>query len=121
MHHAFRESSGHNTFLADTCVLLKSLQSLSSRHLPYLSDYVFTMRLPLLLWEDLHKNSGIHVLFMKRLNQDCVETLFSVIRGKVGHRFNPSSQYFCRALRSALVDSQFIHSAASNTVINKSL
>jgi len=117
MHHAFRESSGHNKFLSDTCVWLKSLQSLSSRHLPRLWGYVFTMRLLLLLWEGLHKNSGIHVLFTKRLNQDCVENLISVIRCKVRHRFNPSAQHFRQALRSSLVDSLFARSAASNSIV----
>ena len=53
---------------------------------------------------------------MKRLNQDCVENLFSVIRCKVAHRFNPSAQHFRRALRSTLVDSLFAHSAASNSI-----
>ncbi|GFN88247.1 transposable element p transposase [Plakobranchus ocellatus] len=45
-----------------------------------------------MLWDDVRENYGFRYLLTGRLNQDCLEDLFSVIRGKRGHRFNPSPQ-----------------------------
>ncbi|GFO46696.1 THAP domain-containing protein 9 [Plakobranchus ocellatus] len=49
-------------------------------------------------------------LLTSRLNQDCVENLFSVIRGKGGHRDNPDVGQFTSALQQVMVDSLMVAS-----------
>ena len=46
------------------------------------------------LWHDLHNHHQYGFLLTNRLNQDCIENLFSIIRGKGGQRVNPSSMEF---------------------------
>ncbi|GFN75661.1 transposable element p transposase [Plakobranchus ocellatus] len=47
-------------------------------------------------------------LLTDRLNQDCLENLLSVIKGKGGHRFNPSPQEFRAALRQTMVNAVLV-------------
>ena len=46
----------------------------------------------LCLWEELCQYQNVKFLLTGRLNQDSLENLFSVIRGKGEHRDNPDSQ-----------------------------
>ncbi|KAL2093118.1 hypothetical protein ACEWY4_010430 [Coilia grayii] len=55
-----------------------------------------------MIWQNTQKMQ-LQFLCTAKLNQDCTENLFSVIRGKGGHRYNPTSQKFTSALRSASV------------------
>lgn len=56
-----------------------------------LSGIEHTLRATLLLWEDISEfNEGIDFLLTKRLNQDVVENLFSLLRAKGGNNKNPS-------------------------------
>ena len=47
-------------------------------------------------------------LLTGRLNQDSLENLFSVIRGKGGHRDNPDSVQFKAAFTETTIDSIFL-------------
>ena len=53
----------------------------------------------LMLWEDLHTTHDLKFMLTNRLNQDCVENLFCVIRAKGGQRDNPDAGQFRAALR----------------------
>ncbi len=68
------------------------------------------VKMLIMLWEDLHANYQITHLHTNRLNQDCIEDLFSVIRGKGVRRDNPDAQQFRQALRQVMVDSILIGS-----------
>ena len=46
------------------------------------------------LWSTLHNDSGFKFLLTSRLNQDCVENLFSVIRAKGAGCDNPDARQF---------------------------
>lgn len=70
----------------------------------------------LLLREDLHAEYQARFLYTSRLNQDCLENLFSVIRGKGGHGDNPSAKQFRLFLRQAMVDSILLQSKTSNCI-----
>ena len=63
-----------------------------------------TINALLLLWDDLHQHSGLSFLLTSRLNQDCVENLFSIFCGKGGHRDNPDPGQFRQAFRQVMVD-----------------
>lgn len=114
MRHAMSTSSGHREFLTDTLEWLNKLQTPSGRALPCLSGWRMAIHVLIGLFDDLHTNHGISFLLTNRLNQDCVENLFSVIRGKGGHRDNPSAQQFRYALRQVMVDRFFVQSDGSN-------
>ena len=47
---------------------------------------------------------GFIFLLTSRLNQDCVENMFSVIRSKDGNRNNPDPQQFRAAFCQVVVD-----------------
>ena len=116
MGHGLSEHSGHHEFLRNA---LEWLQSISLpptsrvRKLPCLTGWKMGIR-ALLLWDDLHTEHGVKFLLTNRLNQDCLENLFSTIRGKGGHGDNPSAQQFRIRLRQTMVDSFFVHSQSSN-------
>ncbi|KAK7496579.1 hypothetical protein BaRGS_00012231, partial [Batillaria attramentaria] len=114
MRHALNEKSGHAEFLTETLLWLKSLHSNSSRALPCIAGWCLTIRALLLLWKDLRETQNLQYLFTKRLNQDCIENLFSVIRGKGGHLDNPTASQFRYFLRQAMVDSILLQSKSSN-------
>ena len=46
------------------------------------------------IWQTLHSQYNLKFLLTGRLNQDCVENLFSVIRAKGGPRDNPDAGQF---------------------------
>ena len=56
------------------------------------------------LWPELHSTHGYKFLLTSRLNQDCIENMFSIIRGKGGNRDNPDPQQFRAAFRQVAVD-----------------
>ena len=53
-------------------------------------------------------------LCTNRLNQDCVENMFSIVRGKGGHRDNPDPKEFRLAFRQVMVDRLLSVSEFSN-------
>ena len=59
---------------------------------------------------------SLKFLLTNRLNQDCLENFFSIIRFKGGHRDNPDAVQFRGAYRAAAVDSIFIVSQLTNCV-----
>lgn len=67
----------------------------------------------IMLWEYLSE-SGVQYLLTSRLNQDCVENLFSQIRARGGQRDNPDSQQFRAAFRQVLIDAVMLPSRGTN-------
>ena len=61
---------------------------------------------------DLVQNGIFSFLLSGRVNQDCLENLFSQVRAKGGHRFNPSAKEFVYAYR-ALVTNMLMTSIPS--------
>ena len=114
MRHAITDSSGHVPFLEETLDWLETVETQSSRSLPCLRGWIMAIRSLLSLWEDLRDNHAVKFLFTSRLNQDCLENLFSVVRGKGGQRDNPSAKEFRDALRQIMVDSIIMQSKSSN-------
>ena len=56
----------------------------------------------LALWQTLHTQYNVKFLLTSRLNQDCVENLFSVIRAKGGPRDNPDAGQFRAAFAQVI-------------------
>ena len=49
--------------------------------------------------------NGIEFLSTRRLSQDCLENVFSFIRGKVGFRDNPGPKRFRDTIKQTMVSS----------------
>jgi len=58
---------------------------------PCLNGWLMNIRGLKLLWSMMKFQYNISFLLTSRLNQDALENLFSVIRGRGGHRDNPDS------------------------------
>ena len=71
-----------------------------------------------MLWNHLGNNEGFSFLLTNRLNQDCVENLFSVIRGRGGNRDNPNPEQFRAAFRQVIVEKLLIQSESSNCSVD---
>ena len=74
--------------------------------MPCISGWIIAIKSLLALWEDLNQNHNVRYLMTRRLNQDCVENLLSVIRGKGGHGDRPNPKQFREFLRQVMVDSR---------------
>ena len=86
----------------------------TDKSLPCLLGWQLAIACLHLLTEDLFSNYRLKFFLTKRLNQDCLENFFSVIRGKGGFRDNPDPLQFKAAYRDSCVDSMFVKSNASN-------
>ena len=132
---AITATSDHVTFLKQALTWLDSVQlrtseqkeqdftpnnssnagkSVKAHTLPCLEGWKLSIQSLLNLWEELKTESNLKFLLTNRLNQDCVENLFSVIRGRGGHRDNPDPVQFRAEYRSVTVDHLFSLSNASN-------
>ena len=114
MRHAVSESSGHSEFLREKLAWLETVQSCSAHSLPCLAGWKMAIRTLLALWDDLHQNHDVKFLLTDRLNQDCLENLFSQVRGNAGRIDNPSAGQLRTILRQIMVDQIFVHSKGSN-------
>ena len=111
--HALSNSSGHLSFL-DSCLrFLSKLKTNNGASIPCIVGWQISIWCLKHLWKDLQKN-GFKFLLTNRLNQDCLENLFSIIRGKGGHRDNPNVQQFRAEFRQLIIDKLFIVSKSAN-------
>ena len=69
------------------------------------------------LWKDL-QNSEFKYLLTNRLNQDCLENLFLILRSKGRFTDNPDPQQFRAAFRHAIIDKLFVLRTSANCVLD---
>ena len=117
MGHALGEDSGHKTFLQDQLTFLSEIRLATGKKTPpCFNGWQISINALLGLWEELKLN--FKFLLTNRLNQDCVENLFSIIRGRGGHRDNPTAMQFRSAFRHIVVEKLFIQSNNSNCAVD---
>ena len=63
---------------------------------------------------NIWKRRTLQFILTSRLNQDWVENLFSIIRGKGGFRDNPNAEQFIDAFRYVVADKLFVQNSSSN-------
>ena len=114
MGHALSNGSGHIEFWEDVLEYLSKLTIPNGQVQPCMRGWIITIKSLKMLWSDLSENHGFQHLFTRRLNQDCIENLFSIIRGKGGHRFNPDAKEFRAAYRQVVFDQMLQPSEGSN-------
>ena len=111
---AISSHTSHLNFLNECIETFKKLRILTGKTVPSINGWLITINSLILLWKDLNETCNYKFLLTNRLNQDCLENLFSVIRGKGGHRDNPTPCQFRTAFRQIVFDSLLEKSAMSN-------
>ena len=112
--HAIQKESGHVQFLKDALTFLDTIELPSRRKLPCLNGWKISINSLLSLWADMNTNHGFKFLLTNRLNQDCLENMFSIVRSRRGHGDNPDPHQFLAAFRQIVVDKLLLPSEASN-------
>ena len=119
------KNSIHIPFLKSSLVWLKELKYIKRKpdgsvkkvlpatKLPCFRGWIQSINALLLLVDDI-LSEDIPSLCTNRLNQDCVENMFSIVRGKGGHRDNPCPAEFRFAFRQIMVDRLLSVSEYSN-------
>ena len=70
------------------------------------------------LWQHQKKEEKFQFILTGRLNQDCVENLFSIIRGKGGFHDNSEVEQFKAVFKYLVADKLFVQSDASNCKVD---
>ena len=70
------------------------------------------------LWQHLKKEEKFQFIMTGRLNQDCVENLFSIIRSKCGFHDNPYVEQLKAAFKYLVADELFFQSDACNCKVD---
>ena len=85
MKHSLSEKSVHKEFLLKALDWLSTIRSSGhSKIPPCLNGWKMAINCLLQLWDVLHNMYNVSYPHTNRLNQDIVENLFSIIRGKGG-------------------------------------
>ncbi|GFN74539.1 transposable element p transposase [Plakobranchus ocellatus] len=113
--HAFTKHSTHHAFLKDCKAWLDNLQSNSKiRTPPCVDGWRMSIWSLEALSTDLFDNYAINYLLTSRLNQDCLENMFSIIRGKGVQRDNPNVVDFKGSFLQTVIDHLFVTSDRKN-------
>ena len=115
---AFSDRSGHHGFLKDSLKLLNTIKTKGGAELPCIFGWKLNIVSLFGLWEYLKKEQGFKFLFTSRLNQDCAENLFSIIRGMGGHRDNPDVAQLKACFKYVVADQLFVQSHLSNCQVD---
>lgn len=89
---AITPSSNHLNFLEECKTYFSQLTTGSGKVVPCINGWLISIQSLKMLSNDLINENGFDYLCTRRLNQDCLENLFSIVRGKVGHRLTPTTQ-----------------------------
>ena len=92
--HAFNDSNGHYAFLKESLDFLSKLKTIEGKYLPCIYGCKISINALFGLWQHLKKEEKFQFILTGRLNQDCDENLFSIIRGKGGFHDNPDVEQF---------------------------
>lgn len=111
---AIKPDNGHIEFLENSLNILKNITLSNGKQVPCISGWRISIKSLIMLWNKLHGVDGFQYLLTNRLNQDCLENLFSIIRGRGGHRDNPTPQQFRAAFRQIVIQQLFQQSERSN-------
>ena len=84
--------------------------------MPCVNGWKLNIKSLIALWEDLSTNCNFYHLIQKRLNQDCLENYFSVIRASNGSNDNPTLSRFRTIIKSQIITSDVKASVHSNCI-----
>jgi len=107
--------SPHWAHLQKCTQLLGALKVVGSRaSVPCVAGWLMNINALRIIWSALKSEYNISFLLTSRLNQDSLENLFSIIRGRGGHRDNPGPVHFQSAFKQVIVQNMFMPAASAN-------
>ena len=118
LRHAFNDSGRHHAFLRDSLKFLATIKTVNGKELPCIFGWKLCINALLGLWQHLKSKEKFDYLYTSRLNQDCVENLFCVIRGRGGFIDKPDAQQFQSAFKYVVANKLFIQSNSSNCQVD---
>ena len=95
------------------------MKTIDGKELPCITGWKISINALLGLWQYLKTQQNFQFILTGRLNQDCAENLFSIIRGKGGFRDNPDPQQFKEAFKYVVADKLFVQSSYSNCKVDR--
>ena len=98
---SFEKSPQVQKYLEDSLQWLNKWTIQGSPNPPCFSGLKLSIPSILILWSDLRSEDALYLL-TTRLNQSPLENLFSVLRSRCGHNYNPSVIQFRRNLQYAM-------------------
>lgn len=103
---ALSASSGHLQFLSEAKTALENMifKNKTKRNPPCISGWISNIVALQMLWSHLTDSHGYKFLLTRRLTQDCLENLFSVVRFKGGNNTTPDCSKFRHTLKSVLTN-----------------
>ena len=114
MQGAITSSSGHITFLKEMLDYMKRLKTLGKKKPACFEGWRLSINAVMSLWNHLQSQHEFKFLLTNRLNQDCLENLFCIIRAKGAQRDNPDAAQFRAAFRQVMVDMVMVPSKQAN-------
>ena len=84
--------------LTENMIIGPSNKNIRKEKVAFQKGIIVSINAVLHLWKDL-KEEGFKYLLTHRLNQDCLENLFSSVRALGGADSNPNSVQFCTRIR----------------------
>ena len=110
---AFNANSDQVKFLTEAKTCLENLKFLNKtgRNPPCISGWITNIAALLVLWEELKGTYSFKFLLTRRLTQDCLENLFSIVRFTGGNNTTPDCSKFRHTLKSVLTN-QLLHPSA---------
>lgn len=109
-----KTTSPHLSFWVESIEWIKGMRFNTSFHTHCLTGWKLTLQAMIGLMGELQSAEGFKFLLTSRLNQDCLENLFAVIRQKGGNRDNPDPNHFRFTFRQILCNSLITPSSSSN-------
>ena len=108
--------SRHMQKLDEICDCLKKLEVLNNRkgNPLCIQGWVDNISALKLLWSELHDHFDFRYLLTRRITQDCIENIFSIIRAKGGNNVTPDAIKFRSAIRGVMVNQLLCASDDSN-------
>ena len=111
-----KTTSPHLSFWMDVIEWIKGVHFNTSRTSHCLVGWRLTLRAILGLMQDFQSIKGFKFLLTSRLNQDCLENLFALLRQKRGNRDNPDPNQFRFIFRQIQCNFLISPSSSANCV-----
>ena len=116
---ALSSKSVHNQFLKDSLQWIQKWNVIGARsQLPCVYGLQVTISALLQLWDCLRTECSFQFLLTSRLNQDCLENLFSIVRQAGGCRDSPNAEQFGQSLRQCAIKSLLLAPKSANCVLD---
>lgn len=102
---AVKKGSPHVEFWKEAIKTLQSIKFVDAkRSVPSIKNWIFTLKGLTYLWQKLEAEKEIKYLCLRRLNQDCVENFFGVVRSHGIRNVKPTASQLAASYKSLIIN-----------------